>query len=75
MAKIILGLSGSLRQGSFNAVFLRAAAERTPPGARIGIGTIRDVPLYDADLEAAEGLPRPSSAFRRSLARRTGSCW
>lgn len=57
MTKIILGLSGSLRQGSFNAALLRAAAERTPPGARIDIGTIRDVPLYDADLEAAEGLP------------------
>lgn len=57
MAKIILGLSGSLRQGSFNAALLQAAAERTPPGARIDIGTIRGVPLYDADLEAAEGLP------------------
>lgn len=53
----ILGLSGSLRRASFNAGLLRAAAELAPDGVTIEIGSIRDVPLYDGDLEAAEGRP------------------
>ena len=57
MTRTILGLSGSLRRASFNAGLLRTAAELAPEGARVEIGSIRDVPLYDGDLEAAEGLP------------------
>lgn len=57
MAKTILGLSGSLRRASFNAGLLRAAAEVAPDGTKIDIGSIRDVPLYDGDLEKADGLP------------------
>ena len=57
----ILGLSGSLRRASFNTGLLRAAAELapelTPAGTTILQGSIREVPLYDADLEAAKGLP------------------
>lgn len=53
----ILGLSGSLRRASFNSGLLRAAAELAPEGCRITIGAIRDVPLYDGDLEAMHGLP------------------
>ena len=49
----IVGLSGSLRQGSFNAGLLRAAAEAAPPGCALAAESIRDIPLYDADLEAA----------------------
>jgi chromate reductase, NAD(P)H dehydrogenase (quinone) len=56
MSKTILGLSGSLRRGSFNAGLLRAAAELAPEGVTVEIGSIRDVPLYDGDLEKAEGL-------------------
>ena len=54
----ILGLSGSLRRASFNAGLLRAAAEVAAEGCRIEIGSIKDVPLYDGDLEAAQGLPQ-----------------
>ncbi len=57
MTKTILGLSGSLRRASFNAGLLRAAAELAPEGVTIEIGSIREVPLYDGDQEAAEGLP------------------
>ena len=53
----ILGLSGSLRRGSFNTMLLRAAVEVQPPGTTIDIGSIRGIPLYDADVEAAEGIP------------------
>lgn len=53
----ILGLSGSLRRASFNAGLLRAAADLAPQGTTLTIGDIRAVPLYNADDEAAQGLP------------------
>jgi NAD(P)H-dependent FMN reductase len=53
----IVGISGSLRGGSFNAALLRAAAEECPKGASIEIESIRGIPLYDGDVEAAQGLP------------------
>ncbi len=49
----IVGISGSLRAGSFNAGLLRAAAEVAPAGCAVEIESIRDIPPYDADLEAA----------------------
>ncbi|MFQ8432789.1 NADPH-dependent FMN reductase [Amaricoccus sp. W119] len=63
----ILGLSGSLRRASFNAGLLRAAVEVAPEGVTIAPGSIRDVPLYDADLEAAEGLPPAVRTLQRQL--------
>lgn len=53
----ILGLSGSLRRGSFNTMLLRAAVELQPAGTTIEVGSIRGIPLYDADVEAADGVP------------------
>ncbi len=53
----ILGLSGSLRQGSFNTALLRAAGTLMPEGASLRIETVAGIPLYDADDEAADGLP------------------
>jgi chromate reductase, NAD(P)H dehydrogenase (quinone) len=53
----IIGLSGSLRKASSNAGLLRAAQELTPAGAELRIETIRGIPLYDGDEEAASGLP------------------
>ena len=52
MTTTIIGLSGSLRKGSFNAGLLRAAAEAVPEGCTVAIESIDGIPLYDADLEA-----------------------
>ncbi|HWN37484.1 MAG TPA: NADPH-dependent FMN reductase [Gammaproteobacteria bacterium] len=52
----ILGLSGSLRVGSFNSALLRAAAASMPKDATLEIGTIKGIPLYDGDVEA-QGMP------------------
>jgi len=53
----IVGISGSLRAGSFNGALLRTALTEMPAGAALVLGTIKGIPLYDADVEAAEGLP------------------
>ena len=52
----ILGLSGSLRTGSFNSALLRVAAASMPKDTALEIGTIRGIPLYDGDVEA-QGMP------------------
>ena len=53
----IIGLCGSLRRGSFNQMLLRAAVEMGPPGTTIEPEPISAIPLYDADLEEAQGMP------------------
>ncbi len=63
----ILGLSGSLRKGSFNAGLLRAARDLAPEGTEIQIGSILDVPLYNADEEAAHGLPASVQRLQAQL--------
>lgn len=68
----ILGLSGSLRRASFNAGLLRAAAELAPEGVTLQIGSIREVPLYDADVEAASGLPASVKLLQDQLAQADG---
>jgi chromate reductase len=68
----ILGISGSLRKASFNTGLLRAATEVTPDDVQIDIGSIADVPLYNADTEAAEGLPPAVQVLQAQLASADG---
>lgn len=68
----ILGLSGSLRRASFNSGLLRSASEAVPEGTRILIGSIAQVPLYNGDLEAAEGLPEAVRTLQVQLAAANG---
>jgi chromate reductase, NAD(P)H dehydrogenase (quinone) len=64
----LIGLSGSLRQHSFNSSLLRAAVELMPQGAEMTIGSIRDIPLYNGDLEDAQGVPGPAQALKDAIA-------
>ena len=68
----LFGLSGSLRRGSLNAALLRAAAELMPQGATLTVGTIHGIPLYDADIEAADGIPGPVTALKDAIAAADG---
>jgi chromate reductase len=53
----VVGFAGSLRAQSYNRALLRAATELAPPGMTIDIFDLREVPLYNADVEAAGDPP------------------
>jgi NAD(P)H-dependent FMN reductase len=63
----LIGISGSLRRRSFNTALLRAAAGLLPEQATIEIRTLHGIPLYDADVEAADGLPASVSALKEAV--------
>lgn len=62
----IVGLAGSLRQGSYNRALLRAAQELAPDGLTLEIHTLEEISLYNADVEA-EGVPPPVTALRSAI--------
>lgn len=56
----ILAFAGSLREGSYNKMLVKVAAEGArKAGAEVTYLDLRelDLPLYDGDLEASSGLP------------------
>ncbi len=68
----IIGLAGSLRRQSYNRSLLKAAAGLMPDGAKLEIAEIADIPLYDGDLEEAEGIPAPAAALKDRIAASDG---
>lgn len=68
----IVGLSGSLRAGSFNGKLLRAAQALAPEGVAIDVASIAGIPLYDGDLEAAHGVPEAVVALKDRIAAADG---
>ena len=63
----VLGIAGSLREGSYNHALLREAAERLPAGAElVEFERLGEIPPYDADLEEL-GVPEPVAALREAV--------
>ena len=63
----ILGISGSLRAGSFNTMLLQQAASTAPEGTLIELGSIKGIPLYDGDVESASGLPAAAQKLKSQV--------
>jgi NAD(P)H-dependent FMN reductase len=68
----LLGISGSLRRGSFNTSLLRAAAGLVPAGSTLETATLHGIPLYDGDLEAESGLPEAVRTLKDRIAAADG---
>ncbi|CAN5227964.1 NADPH-dependent FMN reductase [soil metagenome] len=64
----LIGISGSLRAASYNTALLRAAQGLVPPDVELIQGSIRDIPLYDGDLERDAGLPVAVTALKDLIA-------
>ncbi|MDB5230027.1 MAG: NAD(P)H-dependent oxidoreductase [Chitinophagaceae bacterium] len=65
-----IGLSGSLRMGSYNTMLLNESLELLPDGVTMEIAGYSELPLYngDLDLPATEKRPPAVQAFRDRLA-------
>lgn len=63
----LLGIPGSLRQGSFNLGLLNAAAELLPEDMSLEIYDLSAIPLFNADLKA-QGEPGAVAHFKSRIA-------
>ena len=71
----VLAFAGSLRAGSLNKKLARLAADAArSAGADVTLLDLADyrMPVYDGDLEAAEGLPENGRRFREALKAHSG---
>jgi len=68
----ILGISGSLRRGSFNTALLRAASGLMPQDEELVVESISEIPLYNADVEA-QGIPARVVALKQ-IVREADGC-
>jgi len=62
----ILGISGSLRKGSYNTLALRAAQKLVPQGVSMEIADISQVPMYNDDVRATS-VPDAVLALREQV--------
>jgi chromate reductase len=68
---ILLGISGSLRKGSYTTAILRALADMVEPAATFSVLTLNDIPLYDQDADTASPPPGVV-ALRAAIGRADG---
>lgn len=62
----LLGIAGSLREGSYNRGLLRATRQLLPEGVELVEHDLRELPFYDGDLEAA-GDPAPVTDLKDAI--------
>lgn len=62
-----LGISGSLRQQSYNTAALHAAQQLAPEDVVIELASIGDIPLYNDDVRLSSGYPETVARFREQI--------
>jgi chromate reductase len=62
----VLGVCGSLRQGSFNHAALNTAIELRPAGMEVTVADISGIPLYNEDVRA-QGFPPSVETLRQQI--------
>lgn len=62
----VLGIAGSLRQGSLNRAILRTTQELAPEGMHIDSFDIAPIPLYNEDVRE-QGFPPPVEELRARI--------
>lgn len=69
----LIGISGSLRKGSYNTLLLHTAAGLLPEHTTMEVASIAELPLYNADMDlpAAE-RPAVINSFRDQLSKADG---
>ena len=67
----IVGIAGSLRQGSYNRALLGAARELAPPALEISIHDLAGIPLFSEDVERA-GIPPAVTRLREAVKEASG---
>jgi chromate reductase len=70
-AATLLGLSGSLRAGSYSTGILRTLQERQPGDVELKVHDLGGVPLYNQDLDTASP-PAQVAALRSAIAAADG---
>ncbi|HEX2684123.1 MAG TPA: NAD(P)H-dependent oxidoreductase [Ferruginibacter sp.] len=70
----LVGISGSLRKGSFNTMLLKAAASLLPAHVSVELLSFADLPVYNADIDIPAQQSRPGSVnqFREKIAKADG---
>jgi len=62
----ILGITGSLRKGSYNTALLREAVKEAPEGMDIEMVTLDSIPLYNKDVED-QGFPESVITLKQKV--------
>lgn len=68
----LTGLSGSLRQDSFNTRLLKAMATMAPDDVDISVDTIAGIPLYNGDDEGQHGIPEAVELLKSRIVETDG---
>ncbi len=68
MVMRVLGIAGSLRQGSYNRAALRAAVELAPGGMEIELFDLASIPMYNDDVRQ-QGYPTAVADMRQRIAK------
>lgn len=68
----LVGLVGSLRRRSYNRALAGATAELAPAETEFQVHGIEGIPVYDADLEAEQGIPQAVTRLKEAVAASDG---